>query len=77
MVPIVEPEIRTTGEYEMTRALEVHEEILSTILRTLQEHRVFLEAIILKPAMVFAGIQNTTFSKPHVHPINRFLFIIS
>ncbi|XP_029053352.1 fructose-bisphosphate aldolase-like, partial [Osmia bicornis bicornis] len=59
IVPIVEPEILNTGNHGINRALEVHEDVLSILFRALNEHRVYLEGIILKPAMVLSGIQNT------------------
>lgn len=58
MVPIVEPEILNNGEYDIDRALRAHEEMLSILFRTLNEHRVYLEGMVLKPAMVLSGIQN-------------------
>ncbi|XP_025267839.1 fructose-bisphosphate aldolase [Camponotus floridanus] len=58
MVPIVEPEILNNGEYDINRALRAHEEMLSILFRTLNEHRVYLEGMVLKPAMVLSGIQN-------------------
>ena len=55
MVPIVEPEVLDTGEYSINESLQVHEEILSILFRTLKEHHVYLEGMILRPAMVLAG----------------------
>ncbi|CAL7944444.1 unnamed protein product [Xylocopa violacea] len=66
MVPIIEPEILNTGEHGINRALEVHEEMLSVLFRTLQEHRVYLEGIILKVAMVLSGIKNNVNCTPQL-----------
>ncbi|XP_043267635.1 fructose-bisphosphate aldolase-like [Venturia canescens] len=66
LVPVIQPEIVTTGEHEMAKALQVHEEVLSVLFRAMVEHRVFLEGMILKPAMVLAGIQNAKFCKPQI-----------
>ncbi|KAL6428472.1 hypothetical protein ACFW04_008617 [Cataglyphis niger] len=66
MVPIVEPEILSNGEYDINQALRVHEEILSTLFRTLNEHHVYLEGMILKPAMVMSGNQKPTKCTPQI-----------
>lgn len=71
LVPVIEPEILTTGEHEMPRALEVHEEVLSALFRAMVEHHVFLEGLILTPVMVLAGIQNVKFCKPQVRQRDR------
>ncbi|XP_076276205.1 fructose-bisphosphate aldolase [Lasioglossum baleicum] len=60
LVPIIEPEILNPGDYGINKALEVHEEVMSILFRTLNEHHVYLEGAILKPAMVLSGIKNTT-----------------
>ncbi|XP_003706232.1 fructose-bisphosphate aldolase [Megachile rotundata] len=66
IVPIVEPEILNTGNHGINRALEVHEEVLSVLFRALNEHRVYLEGMILKPAMVLSGIQNNVNCTPQI-----------
>ncbi|XP_076767072.1 fructose-bisphosphate aldolase [Xylocopa sonorina] len=66
IVPIIEPEILNTGEHGINRALEVHEEMLSILFRTLQAHRVYLEGIILKVAMVLSGIKNDVNCTPQL-----------
>ncbi|KAM0734176.1 Fructose-bisphosphate aldolase [Formica fusca] len=66
MVPIVEPEILNNGEYDIDRALRVHEEMLSTLFRTLNEHHVYLEGMVLKPAMVLSRIQKPTRCTPQI-----------
>ena len=74
MVPILEPEILITGEHHMSKALEVHEKVLSTLFRTLIDYHVFLEGMILKPGMVVAGIQNAKFCQPQVRKTTKFCF---
>ncbi|XP_076376113.1 fructose-bisphosphate aldolase [Megalopta genalis] len=59
LVPIIEPEILSVGDYGINKALEVHEEVMSILFRALNEHHVYLEGTILKPAMVLSGIKNT------------------
>ena len=66
MVPIIEPEILSNGTHGINRALEAHEEVLSILFRTLQEHRVYLEGMILKVAMVLSGIKNSVNCNPQV-----------
>ncbi|XP_070155421.1 fructose-bisphosphate aldolase [Polyergus mexicanus] len=66
MVPIVEPEILNNGEYSIDRALRVHEEMLSILFRTLNEHHVYLEGMVLKPAMVLSRIQKPTRCTPQI-----------
>lgn len=65
MVPIIEPEILNCT-HGINRALEVHEEVLSILFRILQEHRIYLEGMILKVAMVLSGIKNSTNCSPQV-----------
>ncbi|XP_011867693.1 PREDICTED: fructose-bisphosphate aldolase-like [Vollenhovia emeryi] len=66
MVPIVEPEILSNGEYGIDRALQVHEEMLSILFRALNEYHVYLEGMVLKPAMVLSGIKSPMKCKPQV-----------
>lgn len=72
MVPIIEPEILNDGEHGINRALEVHEEVLSILFRTLQEHHVYLEGMVLKVAMVLSGIKNTANCTPQVNDETSF-----
>ncbi|XP_043264773.1 fructose-bisphosphate aldolase-like [Colletes gigas] len=66
MVPIIEPEILNNGDHGINRTLEVHEEVLSILFRALNEHRVYLEGVILKPAMVLSGIKNSLNCTPQI-----------
>lgn len=66
MVPIVEPEILSNNEYDMNQTLKVHEKMLSILFRTLNEHHVYLEGMILKPAMVLSRIQNSARCTPQI-----------
>lgn len=66
MVPIVEPEILSSGEHSIDRALQVHEEMLSILFRALNKYHVYLEGMVLKPAMVLSGIKNTIKCTPQV-----------
>ncbi|EFN84595.1 Fructose-bisphosphate aldolase [Harpegnathos saltator] len=66
MVPIVEPDILTTGDYDINRALRAHQQVLSILFRVLNEHHVYLEGMLLKPAMVLPGITGTKKYTPQV-----------
>jgi fructose-bisphosphate aldolase class I len=57
LVPIVEPEVLMDGDHSIERHFEVTEAILKAVFQSLFEHRVRLEAILLKPNMVLAGKQ--------------------
>ncbi|KAG7196737.1 hypothetical protein KM043_013996 [Ampulex compressa] len=66
MVPIVEPEVLNTGEHGINKAQQVQEEVLSILFRALNEHHVYLEGMILKPAMVLSGIKSTKNCTPQI-----------
>ena len=66
LVPIIEPEILTDGNFTLEKALEVHEEVLSILFRVLQENHVYLEGMILKPAMVLPGSKSNLNCPPEV-----------
>ena len=55
LVPIVEPEVLMDGDHTIERHFEVTETTLKLVFQSLFEHRVRLEAMLLKPNMVLAG----------------------
>jgi fructose-bisphosphate aldolase class I len=55
LVPIVEPEVLMDGDHPIERHLEVTETVLEIVFHSLFEHRVTLEAMLLKPNMVLPG----------------------
>jgi len=55
LVPIVEPEILMEGAHSPAHSAELTEQILQRVFDALKEHRVELEGILLKPAMVLPG----------------------
>lgn len=55
IVPIVEPEVLMDGGHTIERCEEVTELTLQQLYDALLEHRVVLEATILKPNMVISG----------------------
>ena len=57
LVPIVEPEVLMDGNHPIDRHLEVTETMLKSVFQSLFEHRVRLEAMLLKPNMVLAGTE--------------------
>jgi len=55
IVPIVEPEILLDGDYTLDRSIEVSEAVLHSVFHKLNNHKVLLEYVILKPSMVTPG----------------------
>ena len=60
LVPIVEPEILMDGDHDLVRAVEVAEQVLSSVYKKLHEHHVYLEGTLLKPNMVCPGVDCPT-----------------
>jgi fructose-bisphosphate aldolase class I len=56
LVPIVEPEVLMDGDHGIERAAEVTAETLGAVFRALEEQRVLLEGMLLKPNMVLPGL---------------------
>ena len=55
LVPIVEPEVLMDGDHTIERNFDVTEALLKFVFQQLYEHRVALEAMLLKPNMVVSG----------------------
>jgi len=55
LVPIVEPEVLMDGTHTIERYFEVTQQTLESVFHALYEHRVVLEAMLLKPNMVLSG----------------------
>jgi fructose-bisphosphate aldolase class I len=55
LVPIVEPEVLMDGPHNIHRCAEVTEGVLQRVFAELNDHRVVLEAVLLKPNMVLSG----------------------
>jgi fructose-bisphosphate aldolase class I len=55
LVPVVEPEVLMDGMHTIERHFEVTEQAVKIVFHTLTEHRVTLEAMLLKPNMVLSG----------------------
>src|SRR5438034_9922913 len=55
LVPIVEPEVLMDGAHNIERHFEFTEQTLQSVFRALADHRVALEAMLLKPNMVLSG----------------------
>jgi fructose-bisphosphate aldolase class I len=55
LVPIVEPEVLMDGDHNIGRHVEVTQRTLRIVFDALAEHRVRLEAMLLKPNMVLSG----------------------
>ena len=55
LVPIVEPEVLMDGTHTIERHFNVTQQTLEIVFYALSEHRVVLEAMLLKPNMVLSG----------------------
>lgn len=55
LVPIVEPEVLMDGDHTIERHFEVTAAALKQVFHALDEHRVRLEAMLLKPNMVLSA----------------------
>ena len=55
IVPIVEPEVLMDGDHSIERCEEVTAATLSCVFQRLQDHRIYLEGMVLKPNMVISG----------------------
>ncbi len=55
VLPIVEPEVLMDGDHTIEQCFAATEASLDRVFRSLREHRVDLEAVLLKPNMVLAG----------------------
>ncbi len=55
LVPIVEPDVLTDGDHSIERCAEVTEATLHAVFDALDEHRVRVEGLLLKPSMVLSG----------------------
>ncbi|OXB70626.1 UNVERIFIED_CONTAM: hypothetical protein H355_012316 [Colinus virginianus] len=65
LVPIVEPEILTDGDHDITVCAEVTEHVLATVFKELHSHHVLLEGALLKPNMVTKGSDCTKETTHH------------
>lgn len=55
LVPIVEPEVGMDGGHDLAACEATTEEVLYAVFRDIRSHRVFLEAMLLKPNRVVPG----------------------
>ncbi len=55
LLPIVEPEVLMDGDHTIERCEEVTEATQRSVFRSLAEHRVVFEQMLLKPNMVVSG----------------------
>ncbi|HTU03208.1 MAG TPA: class I fructose-bisphosphate aldolase [Candidatus Sulfotelmatobacter sp.] len=58
LVPIVEPEVLMDGDHTLERCEAVTEQALRLVFFRLEEHRVQLDGMLLKPNMVVPGKQS-------------------
>lgn len=55
MVPIIEPEVIPLGDHDIEVCQKATEDVLSSMFRSLNNRRVYLEGLILKTNMVTSG----------------------
>jgi fructose-bisphosphate aldolase class I len=55
LVPIVEPEVLMDGDHTLARCEEVTSAVLAAVFQQLDQARVHLEGMVLKPNMVISG----------------------
>jgi fructose-bisphosphate aldolase class I len=55
LVPIVEPEVLMDGAHTIERCEDVTSHVLHEVFDALYHHRVWLEAMLLKPNMILSG----------------------
>lgn len=55
LVPMIEIDVMPTGEHCITKTQEIFETIGSEIIKSLQDHHVFLEGTILRTSLVTPG----------------------
>ena len=56
IVPIVEPEVLIDGDHTIDRCYEVSSDTLRAVFAEIEEQRVLLEGMVLKPSMVISGL---------------------
>ena len=64
LVPIIEPEVLMDGDHTLDDCARVTEEVLYAVFHALHQHRVALEYMLLKPAMVLPGTTCPTQATP-------------
>ncbi len=57
LVPIIEPEILSSGSHTIDRSEEIATTTLETVFGSLAEHRVVFEQLILKTGMILPGAE--------------------
>lgn len=64
LVPIIEPEILTDGSHTIEVCAEVSERVFRAVMTQLQEHKLLLEGLLIKPNMVTPGSSSTEKKSP-------------
>lgn len=70
MLPIIDLEILSDGDDSINHSQRVHQEILSSLVKTLIDYHVYLDGVILKISMVQPGSKNAAHIEPEVGNIN-------
>jgi fructose-bisphosphate aldolase class I len=67
LVPIIEPEILTDGAHTIEACADASERVFRAVMQALQEHKLLLEGLLIKPNMVTQG--STCPDKKNAHEI--------
>lgn len=59
LVPIIEPEILTDGDHSIEVCAEVSERVFRHVMLSLQQHKLLLEGLLIKPNMITPGATST------------------
>lgn len=55
LVPIVEPEVLMDGDHDLETCARETQKVLAGVFKTLHDHGVIMECMVLKPSMVLPG----------------------
>uniref|UniRef100_R4G3Z6 fructose-bisphosphate aldolase n=1 Tax=Rhodnius prolixus TaxID=13249 RepID=R4G3Z6_RHOPR len=64
LVPIIEPEILPEGKHTLLRAQKIAETVFSALIKSLNNHHIYLEGVILKINFVTPGMQGRSVYTP-------------
>jgi fructose-bisphosphate aldolase class I len=57
LMPIVEPDISLTGDYDLETAVRINVEVQATLYKAMIDHGVYMEGSTLKPNMINPGMR--------------------
>lgn len=66
LVPMIEIDVMPIGEHNITKTQEIFETISSEVVKSLQDHHVFLEGTILRYSLITPGYNSSETIPPRV-----------